>query len=290
MTHPLSRVVARLPGVAWWRDILAIRLGVRRSTPTGVWALSVAALAHAEHCRLMMRDDPGQQHLGRLLPTVLDAVAVVTGAVRPPSAAALYTARDRVICCETALYVVLGVPWLIRAAARGYYGLTRDEDCGPLATCVAMPHDLGGARWTTSRHPINTVRRRMRSVAREMPQDRMMPILDTDIAAPVMPTAGIDARKFVQRLRATGDLRDADLAATIERHADGITKRAIGGRAYQRMLRFLGTPRARSIARQCRQYFTRAAKDGVMAQPDWYYTVGRRPDSVWHAANARLLR
>jgi hypothetical protein len=122
------------------------------------------------------------------------------------------------------------------------------------------------------------------------PQSRMVELSDNLTGAPVTVTAGIDASHYASILRASGRASDRRLAATIVATADGARKNDVGDNAYQQMLYHYEQPRAKEIAGKAGEPFTRAAGDGVMVKPAWFYTHGRRLDSVWHCANSHLLR
>ena len=113
---------------------------------------------------------------------------------------------------------------------------------------------------------------------------------DDELRHAVLITPGIDTAEYLAALRATGRAADLRLAADVERWLQGATQRDLGEAAYRRMMRPLRGQRARVIGGRARGIFPRAAGDGVMAPPEWYYGMGTRLDSVVHRENGHLLR
>jgi hypothetical protein len=122
------------------------------------------------------------------------------------------------------------------------------------------------------------------------PQERMVKLNDGLAGSAVTATSGVDVSHYVGTLRATGRASDRKLAATIWATARGASKEDVGDAAYQAMRYHFRQPRAKAIARRAREPFPRATGNGVMTPLGWFYTIGRRVDSVWHTANSHLLR
>lgn len=125
---------------------------------------------------------------------------------------------------------------------------------------------------------------------RQAPQSSTVPLelVPDGRPAAALARAGIDIQRYIDDLRATGKPKDARLARTISRWGDGATRKEIGDAAYMEMLRFLGQPRAKVIARRTKKDVLHVAD--WMAAPEWFCTISGRPDSVWHCQNRDLLR
>jgi hypothetical protein len=143
------------------RAALACEIGVRVWSRATDWALDLLTVALAISYARLRVSSVYHGAFDGLIDLLWHAVAMLGGATRPESKAEIFTWRDRALCAETALYAVVDVQWLFRAACRAYFHLPADHETA-LASALILPTSagLGGCRWQTAAHPIWKVRKK----------------------------------------------------------------------------------------------------------------------------------
>lgn len=159
--NPLRAIIDRHPPLQALREGLAAEFGARLSTATGERVLDLLTVTLATWHDRLSRGDGQQDHLGRLVDILWHAAEKLTGAVRLESLGELFTWKDRALCAEAALYAVVDVQWLFRAACRAYFHLPADHE-NAVASALILPTSagLGGCKWQTAAHPIRNVRKK----------------------------------------------------------------------------------------------------------------------------------